>query len=59
MEDNASSCAASSGPSNARNMEWTEEHDIQLAREVLLSEPFRFKPRTVEHGKCGKKLQIG
>ena len=40
-------------------MEWTEEHDIQLAREVLLSEPFRFKPRTVEHGKCGKKLQIG
>ena len=37
-------------------MEWTEEHDIQLAREVLLSEPFRFKPRTVERGKVWQEI---
>ncbi|KAK2564224.1 hypothetical protein P5673_012471 [Acropora cervicornis] len=34
-----------------KNTEWTDAHDIQLAREVLVSEPFRFKPRTVERGK--------
>ena len=29
-------------------MEWTEDHDIQLAKEVLLvSEHYRFKPRAV------------
>ena len=40
----------------SRNMEWTEEHYIQLAREVLLSEPFRFKPRTVERGKVWQEI---
>ena len=25
-------------------MEWTEDHDIQLGKEVLGSEPYRFKP---------------
>jgi len=24
--------------------EWTEDHDIQLGKEVLGSEPYRFKP---------------
>ena len=28
-------------------MEWTEDHDIQLAKEVLGSEPYRFKPLSV------------
>ena len=28
-------------------MEWTEDHDIQLAKEVLGSEPYRFKPWAV------------
>ena len=28
-------------------MEWTEDHDIQLAKEVLASEPYCFKPRAV------------
>ena len=28
-------------------MEWTEGHDIQLAKEVLVSEPYRFKHRAV------------
>ena len=25
-------------------MEWTEDHGIQLAKEVLVSETYRFKP---------------
>ena len=29
-------------------MEWTEDHDIQLAKEVLVSEPYPFKPRAVQ-----------
>ena len=28
-------------------MEWTEDHDIQLAKEVLVTEPYRFKPEAV------------
>ena len=28
-------------------MEWTEDHDIHLAKEVLVSEPYRFKSRAV------------
>ena len=28
-------------------MELTEDHDIQLAKEVLVSEPYRFKPKAV------------
>ena len=28
-------------------MEWTEDHDIQLAKEVLVSELYRLKPRAV------------
>ena len=28
-------------------MELTEDHDIQLAKEVLVSEPYRFKPRAL------------
>ena len=30
-----------------KNVEWTIFHDIQLAKEILLTEPYRFKPRTV------------
>ena len=37
-------------------MEWTEKHDIYLAREVLLSEPFRFRARTVERGKIWEEI---
>ena len=28
-------------------MEWTEDHDIQLSKDILASEPYRFKPRAV------------
>ena len=40
----------------SRNMGWTDAHDIQLAREVLVIEPFRFKPRTVERGKVWQEI---
>ena len=30
-----------------KNVEWTKVHDIQLAKEILVSDPYRFKPRTV------------
>ena len=32
-------------------MEWTEAHDLILAKEVRASEPLIFKPRTVDRGK--------
>ena len=37
-------------------MEWTNNHDIALAREVLLLEPYRHKARTVERGKVWQKV---
>ena len=36
-------------------MEWTNNHDIALAWEVLLLEPYRYKARTVERGKVRQK----
>ena len=32
-------------------MEWTDSHDVILAKEVRVCEPWRFKSRTVERGK--------
>ena len=32
-------------------MEWTEAHDLILAKEVRALEPWMFKPRTVDQGK--------
>ena len=31
-------------------MSWTSEHDIYLCREVILMEPFKYKPSTRERG---------
>ena len=31
-------------------MEWKEEHDVPLCREILASQPYQFKERTVERG---------
>jgi len=39
-----------------RIMEWTDKHDIQLAREVLVSEPYHFRPRTVERGNIWQEI---
>jgi len=37
-------------------MEWSDQHDVLLAREVLLCEPYQFKPRTVERGKIWQTI---
>ena len=37
-------------------MKWTNNHDIALARVVLLLEPYRYKARTVERGKVWQKI---
>ena len=37
--------------SSSSIMEWTEVHDLILAKEVRASEPWMFKPRTVDRGK--------
>ena len=37
-------------------MEWKEEHDILLCREILVSQPFKFKERTVERGKIWDEI---
>ncbi|XP_068674873.1 uncharacterized protein [Montipora foliosa] len=31
--------------------QWSSEHDVIMCREVLVSEPFNFKPRSPERGK--------
>jgi hypothetical protein len=37
-------------------MEWKEEHDVLLCREILISQPFKFKERTVERGKIWDQI---
>ena len=37
-------------------MEWKEQHDVLLCCEILISQPFKFKERTVERGKIWKKI---
>ena len=37
-------------------MEWKEEHNILLCREILVSQPFKFKERTVERGKIWDEI---
>ena len=37
-------------------MEWTEEHDILLGREILLLDPFKAKPRTNLRGQIWTKI---
>ena len=39
-----------------RTVEWTEQHDVYLAREVSVSEPFRFRPRTFEREKIWEEI---
>lgn len=31
-------------------MEWSDEHDVLLCREILISEPFQAKPRRTPQG---------
>ena len=37
-------------------MEWSEKHDGILCREILLSQQFNHKPRTVERGKVWEEI---
>ena len=37
-------------------MEWKEEHDVLLCHEILVSQPFKFKERTVERGKMWDEI---
>ena len=37
-------------------MEWSEVHDLILAKEVRLSEPWNYKARTVDRGKVWTEI---
>ena len=37
-------------------MEWKEEHDLLLCREILVCQPYKFKERTVERGKIWEEI---
>ena len=38
------------------SMEWKEEHDLLLCREILVCQPYKFKERTVERGKIWEEI---
>nr|XP_058972959.1 uncharacterized protein LOC131799266 [Pocillopora verrucosa] len=38
------------------SMEWKEEHDLLLYREILVYQPYKFKERTVERGKIWEEI---
>ena len=37
-------------------MEWSEDQNLALVREVLIREPYRFKTRTTEMGKVWQQI---
>jgi len=37
-------------------MEWKEEHDVLLCHEILVSQPFNFKERTVKRAKIWDEI---
>lgn len=37
-------------------MEWTENHDVVLCREILLTDPFQSKQRTVQRGQLWQSI---
>ena len=37
-------------------IDWKEEHDVLLCREILASQPFKFRARTVEGGKIWDEI---
>lgn len=40
----------------SKSFQWSESHDIILCREILVSEPYYFKPRSPERGKAWEKI---
>ena len=37
-------------------MEWSEDQNLALVREILITEPYRFKARTTERGKVWQQI---
>lgn len=37
-------------------MEWKEQHDVLLCREILLTEPYRYKKGSVDKGKAWSSI---
>ena len=37
-------------------MEWSEDQNLALVREVIITEPYRFKARTTERGKVWQQI---
>ena len=37
-------------------MEWSEDQNLALVQEVLITKPYRFKARTTERGKAWQQI---
>ena len=48
--------AAETSDSSKRKMDWTNEHDVLLCREVIVNDPYEFKAGTRERGQCLDKI---
>lgn len=42
--------------SRSRYFHWTEDHDTIMCREVIMHEPYKFKVRSPERGKCWDEI---
>ena len=47
---------AEAAESSKRKMDWTNEHDILLCREVIVNDPYEFKTGSHERGQCLHKI---
>ena len=47
---------AEAAESSKRKMDWTNEHDILLCREVVVNDPYEFKTGSRERGQCLDKI---
>ena len=47
---------AEAAESSKRKMDWTNEHDILLCREVIVNDPYEFKTGSRERGQCLDKI---
>ena len=48
--------ATETSDSNKRKMDWTNEHDVLLCREVIVNDPYEFKSGSRERGQCLDKI---
>ena len=47
---------AEAAESSKRKMNWTNEHDILLCREVIVNDPYEFKTGSHERDQCLDKI---